>query len=260
MKAKFENRCGFTLVELLVVVAIIAILMSILLPAVSLARGKAREAKCIAQLKNQGIACEMWRNNSVTQTYPDSDIGASTGMPWPNYWCQALGMVEPVTRENLILHQAGLEGDDYDIGDFNKYVDNMDVFMCPADNPHPSKISLDKWDVGYPFSYGISGALSQRAYQYYAKDASAQLLIGDGMMMWIINMSGWYVDDPNIDGDTPDRACNTLGYFHGGGKRANIACRDNSAKTVSWGSKGKGIDTTKTFVWKNGEDLNQAGP
>jgi len=145
---------------------------------------------------------------------------------------------------------------DYDSGDFNKYVDGLDVFMCPADNPHPSRISLDKWDIGYPFSYGISAALSQRKWQIFAKDASGQVLTADGMMMWILNMSGWYVDDPTIDGDYPS-GCNDIGYFHGGGKRANVVCRDNSARTVKWGRAGKSIDTTKTFLFYPGEDVNE---
>jgi len=261
MKVRFENQCGFTLVELLVVVAIIAILMSILLPAVSMAREKAREAKCIQQLRNQGLACELWRNGSETGTYPDSDIGQTTGFPCPNYWCQALGMVEPVTWENLKLHKDGLERAGYSLKDFQECISDMNVFRCPSDKPHPSKISKDKWTVeDYPFSYGITRALSQRVKQYFAKDASGQLLIGDGVMMWIHNMSGYYVDDPTLHGDDPYAISNQLGYFHGRGKRANIVWVDNSAKTVAWGHKGSGIDTSKTFVFWPGEPLNQGWP
>ena len=73
-------RSGFTLIELLVVISIIALLVSILLPALGKARDQAKSVICSTNLRNPLIALRM---------YADDYNGRLPGA-FPNYWYRLL--------------------------------------------------------------------------------------------------------------------------------------------------------------------------
>src|SRR3989304_367263 len=85
---------GFTLIQLPLVIAIIAILAAILFPVFAKARDKARQATCLSNVKQLTLALLMYAEDY------DEGLPAATG--WGNYgWW---GRIRPYTKSSGILH------------------------------------------------------------------------------------------------------------------------------------------------------------
>src|ERR687895_617837 len=89
-----RRNYGFTLIELLVVIAIIAILAAILFPVFAQARDKARQAGCLSNQKQLGLAWLMY-SQDYDETSPNPQF---IGRIW-NWPCrQKAPFGKPVRR------------------------------------------------------------------------------------------------------------------------------------------------------------------
>ncbi len=130
------KECSFTLMELLIVVVIIALLVSILLPALSAARGQSMKLQCLSNMHRLGISMQLYldSNNGVfppdriRKTSPISKFWNSISVgPYKRYyprwiWFLSEGMgyvINPYKYSSEEEFNNALEMDN-------------DYFICPA--------------------------------------------------------------------------------------------------------------------------------
>ncbi len=143
------RQAGFTLIEVLVVVAIIALLVSILLPSLTQAREQAKVAACLANLKGIGTAMGGYLNMERNR-FPwrpvlhraTNSLYEGTVRVYSNYHGGKRGIGDP---PNGPLHVYYQQGGEYDFlaseRPLNRYVAtaklgkdaDLRVFSCPAD-------------------------------------------------------------------------------------------------------------------------------
>ena len=101
MKDKAKRK-GFTLIELMIVIAIVAILVALALPSYSAYVRKAKRGEAEKLLMNWANVQEIWRANNPT--YAD-DVAAPNGIPLPtnDYYTFSLGAPNPPTASAYTL-------------------------------------------------------------------------------------------------------------------------------------------------------------
>jgi prepilin-type N-terminal cleavage/methylation domain-containing protein len=134
---------GFTLVELLVVLAIIGVLVSLLLPAVQAAREAARRLQCRNNLKQIGLALHHYHD--IVQSFPPGwmarstpDVDAGFGERWA-WKVFILPQLEQTPLYDSLNVRDG--GQPIPLADDPRSQTILSVFLCPSDPGEFTNIS-----------------------------------------------------------------------------------------------------------------------
>jgi prepilin-type N-terminal cleavage/methylation domain-containing protein len=115
---------GFTLVELLVVIGIVAILAALLLPALGRAKEQARIAQCLGNLRQLGLGVKMYvDDHNATLPPRDSDQSGKPG-PFESY-ALGLGGNDPEPAHGFMARATSRP--------LYQYLGKSEVCRCPAD-------------------------------------------------------------------------------------------------------------------------------
>jgi prepilin-type processing-associated H-X9-DG protein/prepilin-type N-terminal cleavage/methylation domain-containing protein len=172
------RRPAFTLIELLVVIGVVAVLLGLLVPAVQSVRQAATRSECQNNLKQLGLALQMYHDDNqhfpwgASDDFKDDSGLDHASLPWGVYLLPYLDQAPLYKRFNTSFDfsaGAGIVNDGLAVT-FNNAPNNtnvpdptqnpaatpLSVFQCPA-SPSHGAVYQDTWSNAVPGASSSSG-------------------------------------------------------------------------------------------------------
>ena len=143
-----RSRSAFTLIELLVVIAIIAILAAILFPVFASAKERARQTRCLNNLKQLSAAFQQYCID-FNDVMPSLSSYSARRTP---DWCGTHWLIpNPTSEERQVEPEKG---------QLWTYTRNRGIYLCPTDYKVPAGVKGSYWYLqDYALSYSVNSRL-----------------------------------------------------------------------------------------------------
>jgi prepilin-type N-terminal cleavage/methylation domain-containing protein len=225
-----KTKKGFTLVELLVVISIIALLLAVLMPSLQRAKSQAMAVICGANLRTLSTGWFLYQMDNKNQL-----VGADP------YRCGGYSWVlEPSAPYDLPKHYEAIKA-----GMLYKYCSNVKSYHCPADKRSLSKPENDFYSLGAPIggyqSYkvpnGMNGVWPQRNFKIakvYSdiKSPAQKFTFIEQNDNRGFNMGAWFM---NVPSEGKYQWVDPIATWHHGGTVIGFA--DGHSEFYKWKDK-----------------------
>lgn len=247
-RQRFSRRpTGFTLVELLVVVAVIGTLIALLLPAVQSARESARRTTCGSNIRQLGVALlhfhdhhsrfpAGWLRKPVASGTDSEDEQPGWG------WASKL---LPQMEEEVVYDTIAFDKPVFDPNEPSQHEDVrarvIPLFLCPSDVTGPTETGKrfligqdDGMHEGDGDDHGDEHGHDDHGHGYHPVDGGDMPSLVAASLIAKSNYVGMYGGDHDID----EKPAQGDGIFFQNSKTAIKHIVDGTSKTILLGERG----------------------